>query len=91
MPFRNYCLDSGHIEAMRAAFERVCHVLQLDRNTEDPLTELVVLKIVKLAHAGELDPERLCIGVLAELERPPVGGESAGRQEVADHGPTAAA
>jgi hypothetical protein len=67
MPFRNY-LDSEHIEAMRAAFDRVCDVLRLNGNTEDPLTELVVLRIVELAKAGELDPERLCIGVLAEFQ-----------------------
>jgi hypothetical protein len=84
MPFRNYNVDPDHIEAMRAAFARVCDVLQLNGNTEDPLTELVVLKIVKLAEAGEADPGRLCIDVLAELETPPVGGESAGRQELAD-------
>jgi hypothetical protein len=58
-----------------------CAVPQLDRNTEDPLTELVVLKIVKLGEAGELDPERLCNDVLAELETPPAG---VGRQ-VAHH------
>jgi hypothetical protein len=49
VPFRNHNLDSQHIEAMRAAFEPVCDVLQLNGNTEDPLTELVVLEIVKLA------------------------------------------
>jgi hypothetical protein len=32
------------------------------------------MKIVGLAKAGEHDPERLCIAVLAELESPPVGG-----------------
>jgi hypothetical protein len=84
MPFRNYNVDPEHIEAMRAAFRRVCDVLQLNGNTEDPLTELVVLKIVELAKAGELDPERLCIDVLAELETPPPSS-GAGRQELADH------
>jgi hypothetical protein len=39
---------------------------------------------VKRAKAGETDPERLCIDVLAELETPPAGGGGAGRQEV-DH------
>jgi len=31
------------------------------------------MKIVELAKAGKLDPERLCIAVLADLESPPAG------------------
>jgi hypothetical protein len=38
-----------------------------------PLTEIVVLKIVELAKAGERDPEILCIDVLAELGTPSQG------------------
>jgi hypothetical protein len=34
------------------------------------MTELVVMKIVELARGGELDSERLCIGVLASLDPP---------------------
>jgi hypothetical protein len=52
---------------MRAAFYRVCAALQLNGDTEDPLTEIVVLKIVELAKAGERDPEILCIDVLGAL------------------------
>jgi hypothetical protein len=70
MPFRNY-LDCEHIEVMRAAFRRVCDVLRLNGNTEDPLTEIIV----------ETDPERLCIDVLSELEAVPAGGENAELQE----------
>src|SRR5580658_2536410 len=33
-------LDPDHIEGMRAAFNRVCEVLQLECDREDPLTEL---------------------------------------------------
>jgi hypothetical protein len=69
MPFRNY-LKSEHIEVMREAFRRVCEVLQLNGGVEDPITEIIVLKIVELAKAGELDPERLCIDVLVDLEIP---------------------
>jgi hypothetical protein len=54
----------------RGGISSECDVLQLNGNTEDPLTELVVMKIVKLAKAGEVDPERLCIDVLADLEIP---------------------
>ena len=68
MPFTNHDLDPEHIESMRAAFYRVYDVLNLDCDADDPMTELVVTKIVELAKAGDLDPERLCIGVLAEID-----------------------
>jgi hypothetical protein len=68
MPFSTYAVDPERIEAMQAAFHRVCDVLQLHGNTDDLMTELVAMKIIELAKGGELDPERLCIAVLAELE-----------------------
>jgi hypothetical protein len=67
MPFSKFQLDHEHIEAMHAAFRRVCDILQLSCDREDPLTELVVLKIMELAKSGERDPEILCIDVLDEL------------------------
>jgi hypothetical protein len=68
MPFSKYGADPSLMEAMRDAFKRVCAALQLNCGAEDPITEVVVLKIVELAKAGETDPERLCAGVLAGLE-----------------------
>jgi hypothetical protein len=73
MPFSKYIIDPEHIETMRAAFHRVCDVLQLDCGTEDPMTEIVVMKIVELTRGGELDPERLCIDTLAALASSPAG------------------
>jgi hypothetical protein len=72
MPFSRYntAFNADLMEAMRAAFYRVCNVLQLSGDREDPLTEIVVEKIVELAKAGERDPEVLCIDVLAQLEMP---------------------
>lgn len=67
MPFSSYDIDPERIEAMRAAFYRVCDILQLNGERDDPMTEVVVMKIVALANAGELDAERLCIAVLADL------------------------
>ena len=58
---------------MSEAFRRVCDVLRLNGDVEDPVTELVIAKIVERANAGESDPERLCIDVLAEFE--PQGAE----------------
>jgi hypothetical protein len=66
MPFSRYkTADSDLMEAMRAAFHRICDVLQLACDREDPLTEVVVTKIVELAKTGERDPEKLCFAVLA--------------------------
>jgi hypothetical protein len=74
MPFSRYkTADSGLMEAMRAAFYRVCEVLELSCDRENPLTEVVVTKIVELAKAGERDPEKLCNKVLADLETPAPG------------------
>jgi hypothetical protein len=70
MPFSKYTCEPDLIEAMRAAFYRVCDVLQLSYDREDPLTEVVVTKIVELAKAGERDPEILCFTVLSELDMP---------------------
>jgi hypothetical protein len=71
MPFSKHSIDPEYIEAMRAAFHRVCDALQLNCHADDPMTEIVVMKIVELANAGELDPERLCIAVLADLDYAP--------------------
>jgi hypothetical protein len=73
MPFSKCTVDSGLMEAMRAAFHRVCDILQLSCDREDPLTEIVVTKIVELAKAGERDPEILCSKGLAEFETPAQG------------------
>jgi hypothetical protein len=66
-----YNVDPEHIEAMRTAFHCLCEMLQLDCAVNDPTTEIVATKIVALAKAGELDPERLCSAALAELESAP--------------------
>jgi hypothetical protein len=72
MPFSKYNGDfnADLMESMRAAFYRVCDVLELSCDREDPLTEVVVTKIVELAKAGERDPEILCSKVLADLGTP---------------------
>jgi hypothetical protein len=67
MPFSKYTVDPEQIEAMRAAFHRVCDVLKLSGRTDDVMTELAVMKIVELAKGGELNPEQMCNIVLTEL------------------------
>jgi hypothetical protein len=78
MPFSKYNADfnADLMEAMREAFHRVCYILQLSCEREDPLTEVVITKIVELAKSGESDPEILCIDVLAQLETPARGATS---------------
>jgi len=67
MPFAKYVVDPAHIEAMRSAFHKACDVLQLRYDVDDPVTALIVMKIVEHAKAGELDPDRLCSRVLRDI------------------------
>jgi hypothetical protein len=67
MPFSKVIVDPSHLPAMRAAFDRVCQVLGLRCEADDPITDLVVMFIVGHAQAGELDPDRLCELTLRDL------------------------
>jgi hypothetical protein len=68
MPFSRYkTADSSLLEAMRTAFHRVCDILQLSCDVDDPLTDFVVTRIVGIAKAGVRDPEVLCSKVLGAL------------------------
>jgi hypothetical protein len=82
MPFSKYTADPDLMEVMRDTFHRVRDILQLSCERDDPLTEIVITKIVELAKARERDPEVLCIDVLAQLETP-AKGETADAAEVA--------
>ena len=68
-PYSRYGAGTELIETMRVAFHRVCDVLQLDDDGDGPVAELVLMKIMEFAEAGEHDPEQLCREVLAELKR----------------------
>jgi hypothetical protein len=52
---------------MRKAFDAVCARLELSASTEDQATELVALKIIELARAGDGNAETLTARVLAEF------------------------
>jgi hypothetical protein len=67
MPFSHHHIDPAHIEAMRTAFKKVCGALQLKCDKDDPMTEVIVNKIVALAKAGEHDADRLAASVLNDL------------------------
>jgi hypothetical protein len=67
MPFSKHQIDPAHIEAMRAAFRKVCDALLLKCDRDDPMMEVIVTKIVALAEAGEHDAQRLTELVLNDL------------------------
>jgi hypothetical protein len=67
MLLSQYHVEPAHIEAMRSAFHRVCEVLLLKCDGEDPMTEIIVRKIIKAAKAGEHDTDRLAALVLNDL------------------------
>jgi hypothetical protein len=72
--FAKYLVDPAHIEAMRSAFHKVCRVLQLRYDADDPVTDLIVTKIIEHAKAGELDPDLLCSQVLLDVATRPASG-----------------
>jgi hypothetical protein len=71
MPFSKHVIDPKHIEVMRLAFQKVCDALNLKCGPDDPQTDLIVLKIIELTKAGEVDPGRICARVLIELTKQP--------------------
>jgi hypothetical protein len=58
--------DPDAVEAMTAAYERVCTALDL-MDRPDPLKEIIARKIIERAKGGELDAVRLCEAVLEEV------------------------
>jgi hypothetical protein len=67
MPFSgNLAFDPEHVQVMLTAFDGACAKLHLRKG--DKLTDLVALKIVDLAKAGERDADRLLTLVLREFE-----------------------
>ena len=54
------------VDAMRTAFRMACEALQL-KDQIDAVTDDIAKNIVRLAEAGETDPDRLCTGALRRL------------------------
>jgi hypothetical protein len=72
---RESVFEPEAIERMTTAYEHALKVLQL-ADRQDPISELVALKIIQFARVGETDPERLCQCALDALGKgPPIGGE----------------
>jgi hypothetical protein len=64
---RDIAFDFEHIQAMVTAFDTVTRKLRLVRGKGDQLTELVALKIIDLATAGERSADRLANQVVGEF------------------------
>jgi hypothetical protein len=66
MPWRfdKLAIDPERIGAMQAAFYKACAELGISP-TSDPITEILVTKIVELCTSGECEPDVLCEGVVA--------------------------
>jgi hypothetical protein len=64
-------MEPTQMEPMRTAFDEICKCLDLKSDVDDPLTAMIVEKIVARAKAGETDPDRLVRQVLRELRDRP--------------------
>ena len=64
--FRTTVFEPEEIVIMSAAYEHCLRVLQL-ADREDPITELVAQKIIKVARTGEPDPAKISERALQEL------------------------
>jgi hypothetical protein len=58
--------DQRRAEAMNLAFRQACALLEMTGAT--PVIELVAVKIVELANAGESDPDRLTESAVATFK-----------------------
>jgi hypothetical protein len=64
---RTFAFKAEHYQAMQRAINAVEAKLQLSVGTDDAMTDLVALKIIELATAGERNADRLTARVLAEF------------------------
>ncbi len=72
MPWRfdKLAIEPERIRAMQAAYYKACEQLGLSPNS-DPITAILVTKIIDLCTAGESDPDRLCQLVVAYFRAEP--------------------
>jgi hypothetical protein len=47
----------------------VARLMTLRCDPDDPVTEIIAMKIIELAKAGEVDPGRICARVLAAFAK----------------------
>jgi len=56
-------VDRAPIEATRTAFHIACDSLQLECDVGDPMTEIIVTKIIALAKAGKVSLTMILDGI----------------------------
>jgi len=61
--------DEADIRCMTAAYEAALALLRL-KNRDDPVTEVIAGRIIKIFQSGEHDAPRLCARALRELGIP---------------------
>ena len=68
--FKTMALEPAEIAILAAAYEDALRVLKIDR--QDPVTELIAAKIIKVARlSGETSPEIIRDQALKELDITP--------------------
>jgi hypothetical protein len=64
---RDLVFGPDQIESMHKAFRVVCSRMRLKGTKSAPIIELVAIRIVELARAGEFNAEKLVEEVLSEF------------------------
>jgi hypothetical protein len=79
MPFSKHHVEPEHLEAMRAAFYKVCDALLLKGEIDDPMTGIVSHKIVPLVDLASVLTRAAAASAGCE-RRPPVARRGWGRR-----------
>jgi hypothetical protein len=64
---QNVTLEPETVSCVTAAYEKVLHTLCV-KDRDDPLTEMIAKKIIKIAQTGIQDPAQLSALAIKELE-----------------------
>jgi hypothetical protein len=64
---QNYTMEPEEISHIKKAYDQVLHSLCV-KDRDDPLTEMIAKKILKLAQTGIKDPAQLSALAIKELE-----------------------
>jgi hypothetical protein len=64
---KNCPLEAKEIGRITAAYERALHILCV-KDRDDPLTEMIAKKIIKIAQSGVDDPAQISAQAIKELE-----------------------
>jgi hypothetical protein len=64
---QNSTMEPEEIGRIKAAYEQALHILCV-KDRDDPLTEMIAKKIIKIAQTGIKDPAQLSALAIRELE-----------------------